>query len=191
MGMYSRMTRHCISVRPGMLGKLKECLKKHRNRKKHYYYSLVEINGKKVSLEKLDGHKIISYWYDDFCKFLKDIAQYINGQIVFAFESDAEGPAYVCFEDGKVKIHLPVWHELTPDDIIRTRRERKAEMDRQVSKTNKRVKLMTRAKAIQKTTNSSPSGHRNQCPRCGGTASKGTATCCGVGHPAKGVQPQG
>ena len=125
MGMYSRVIRNCISVRPGMLGKLKECLgKKQRNRKKHYYYSLVEIDGKNVSLEKLDGHKIISYWYDGFCRFLKDIAKYIEGLIIFQFETMAEGPAYVCFEDGKVKIHLPVWHELTPDDLIRARRER-------------------------------------------------------------------
>jgi len=78
MGMYSYITHQSITVRPGMLGKLKKCLKKHRDSKKGYYYTLVEIKGKEVSLEKLDGHKIILYWYEDLCKFLKDIAKYIE-----------------------------------------------------------------------------------------------------------------
>ena len=157
MGMYSRITRHCISVRPGMLGKLKKCLgKKHRDRKRQYYYSLVEINGKNVSLEKLDGHKIISYWYDDFCRFLKDIAKYIEGLIIFEFETMAEGPAYVCFEDGKVKIHLPVWQELTPDELIRTGREMKTEVRRQYTS-------KTRAHVPRKTGNGSADRHKNRC----------------------------
>jgi len=183
MGMDSRMTQHCISVRPGMLGKLKNCLgKKQRNRKRHYYYSLVEINGKNVSLEKLDGHKIISYWCDDFCGFLKDIAKYIEGQIVFAFESDAEGPAYVCFKDGKVKIHLPVWHELTPDDLIRARRERTKE-------SKKQYKSETRARVPRKTGNGSAGSHKNRCSRCGRFIPKGTVTCCSFDYLTKGVRP--
>jgi len=142
-----------------MLGKLKKCLgKKHRDRKRHYYYSLVEINGKRVSLEKLDGHKIISYWCDDFCRFLKDIAKYIEGLIIFEFETMTEGPAYVCFEDGKVKIHLPVWHELTPDDLIRARRERKKE-------SNKQYKSETRARVPRNTGNGSAGRRKNKMPK--------------------------
>ena len=181
--MYSRMTRHCISVRPGMLGKLKKCLgKKQKNRKRHYYYTLVEINGKNVSLEKLDGHKIISYWYEDFCSFLKDIAKYIDGLLTFEFENMSEGPAYVCFEDGKVKIHLPVWHELTPDELIRIGREMNAEVRRQ-------YKSETRAQVMKKTGNRSAGRSKNRCTRCGRFIPKGTVTCCSFDYLAKGVRP--
>jgi hypothetical protein len=160
MGMYSRITRHCISVRPGMLGRLKQCLKKHSDRKESYYHSLVEIKGKKVSLEKLDGHKIISYWYEDFCRFLKDIAQYIDGLIVFEFESDAEGPAYLWFEDGKVKIRLATWTEYTPEELIRIGRQMKAELDW-------RYEFTTFAQAAKKTANRSAGRHKglNPCRR--------------------------
>jgi len=143
-----------------MLGKLKQCLKKHRGRKKGYLYSLVEIKGKRILLKKLDGHKIISYWYDDFCRFLKDMAKYIEGLIIFEFETMAEGPAYVCFEDGKVKIHLPVWHELTPDDLIRARRERKREL-------NKQYKSETRARVPKKTGNESVGRRRTDAQDAG------------------------
>ena len=183
MGMYSRITRHCISVRPGMLGKLKKCLgKKHRDRKRHYYYSLVEINGKKVSLEKLDGHKIISYWCDDFCRFLKDIAKYIEGLIVFEFETMAEGPAYVCFEGSKVNIHLPVWHEYTPDELIRIGREMKVKVRRQYTSE-------TRARVPRKTGNGSAGSDKNRCSRCGRFIPKGTVTCCSFDYLTKGVRP--
>jgi len=182
MGMYSRITRHCISVRPGMLGKLKQYLEKHRDGKKGYYYSLVEIKGKEVSLEKLDGHKIISYWYDDFCRFLKDMAKYIEGLIVFEFETMAEGPAYVCFEDSKVNIHLPVWYEYTPDELIRISREMKAEVRRQ-------YKPETRAQVPRKTGNGSAGSHKNRCPRCSRFLPKGTVTCCSFDYLTKGVRP--
>jgi hypothetical protein len=165
-----------------MLGKLKQCLKKRRSKKKGYYYNLVEIKGKEVSLEQLDGHKIISYWYDDFCRFLKDMAKYIEGLIIFEFETMAEGPAYMCFEDGKVKIHLPVWHELTPDDLIRARRQRKKE-------SNKQYKSETRAQVPRKTGNGSVGRRKNRCKRCGRFIPKGTVTCCSFDYLTKGVRP--
>ena len=181
MGMYSRITRHCISVRPGKLGKLKGCLKKHRSKKKGYYYNLVEIDGKEVSLEKLDGHKIISYWYEDFCRFLKDIAKYIDGLLIFEFETMSEGPAYVCFEDSKVNIHLPVWYEYTPDELIRISREMKAEVRRQ-------YKSVIRAQVTKKTGNGSAGSRKNRCPRCGRFVLKGIVTCCSFDYFTKGVK---
>ena len=181
MGIYSSITHHYISVRSGMLGKLKQCLKKRRSKKKGYYYNLVEINGKKVSLEKLDGHKIISYWYEDFCRFLKDIAKYIDGVLIFEFENMSEGPAYVCFEDSKVNIHLLVWYEYTPDELIRISREMKAEARRQ-------YKPETRAQVPKKTGNRSAGSHKNRCTRCGRFVPKGTVTCCSFDYLTKGVK---
>ena len=131
MGMYSRVIHHRISVRPGMLRRLKQRLKKRRQAKNGYYYSLVQVKGRQVSLEKLDGHKIISYWYDGFCRFLKDIARYVEGEIFLEFESTEEGPAYLWFQGGKVTIQLPVWYQYRPGDLIRRGRQSKAELDRQ------------------------------------------------------------
>ena len=115
------------------------------------------------------------------CKFLKDIARYIDGLIVFAFESDAEGPAYLWFENGKVKIKLPTWTEYAPEDLIRIRRETKRGL-------NKQYKLKSRAQAPKKTSNRSAGRHINRCSRCGRFVPKSTVTCCSFDYMVKGVK---
>ena len=182
MGMYSYITSHNISVRPGMLGKLKQCLKKHRSKKKGYYYNLVEIKGKEISLEKLDGHKIISYWYEDFCKFLKDIAQYIEGEIVFEFETITESPVHLWFGNGKAQMYFPTWHAFTPEEMIRIEKETEAEA-------KKHYKFKSRAQVPKKKANRSAGSHKNKCPRCGRFVPKGIVTCCSCDYLTKEVRP--
>lgn len=89
---------------------IKKCSKGFNANALHWNYS--------VSFDKFDGLKIITYWYEDFLIFLRDVAQFLEGHVNFVFEND-EKCARLEFEDGKVKIFLGSvqWRENTPESL--------------------------------------------------------------------------
>ena len=62
--------------------------------------------------------KIISYWYEEFVAFLRDIAVFIDGNVYWDFENDDES-GYVEFIDGEVIINTGQmnWQQSKPDDV--------------------------------------------------------------------------
>ena len=89
MGMYSYITKQDLRVRKGCLHKLRQTIEKHRHGDGWRYYESVDIcaNGR-VKLDDLNGCKIIGYWDRQFCRFLKDVGQYIRGVIALEYEND-------------------------------------------------------------------------------------------------------
>ena len=124
MGMYSYITKQDLRIRKGYLHKLRQTIEKHRHSDGWRYYESVDIcaNGR-VKLDDLNGCKIIGYWDRQFCRFLKDVGQYIRGVIALEYENEEESPATIhfCEEDGKptVTIEMPRTGErLSPDDLM-------------------------------------------------------------------------
>jgi hypothetical protein len=62
-------------------------------------------NEDQISFQDMDGWKIISYWYQDFVMFLRDLAVFVDGEVSFIFETDEEF-ANITFNDGDVKIKI-------------------------------------------------------------------------------------
>jgi len=78
-----------------------------------------EADGKeKVTFREWDNIKLISYWYDETCLFLKCVAKYLEGYVYWDFENNDEG-GYVEFEEGKCIIHTGQmnWSSCSPDSI--------------------------------------------------------------------------
>jgi len=90
-----------------------------KNRGKQYAEA-VKLNEKEKILDfmGLDGWKIISYWYDMFVQFLRDIAVFLEGEVTMEFETNDEG-GYIEFRGGKCIIHTGVmdWSEHLPEDF--------------------------------------------------------------------------
>jgi hypothetical protein len=65
-----------------------------------------------------DERKIISYWYEETCKFLKFIAKYIEGEMRLDFETDEE-KAIITFEKGECKVNLGImeWKNFSIDEM--------------------------------------------------------------------------
>ena len=72
-----------------------------------------------ISFERWDNTKLISYWYDETCLFLKLIAKYIEGEVHWIFETPDEG-GYVEFRDGKCIINYGnmQWDNKDADKMI-------------------------------------------------------------------------
>ena len=116
MGMYSYLENESISLRKGKVGELKKFLKeKMKETNYNWYYEAVEVNDNSVSLQGLSDGKIISYWYDEFIIFLYEIADFIEGELFFTFET-GDQTATIEFRDGEVFIELGVM-EYTKHDF--------------------------------------------------------------------------
>ena len=71
-----------------------------------------------LDFEGWDGHKIISYWYDNMVELLRDIAVFVEGDVSLTFETQEEG-GRIEFENGECIIHTGQmnWHENSPEEL--------------------------------------------------------------------------
>ena len=125
MGMYSNFDFEDIEVKD--LDGLNKFLKKWNEDNPESYINKGEyimLDGDDFSFNTWDDIKLISYWYDDTCNFLKGVAQYIEGQVYWLFENPDE-TAWVEFKNGICIIHTGVMEycENSPDDFIRHHKE--------------------------------------------------------------------
>jgi len=105
MGMYSYLNYE--NLHTDNPDGLREWIK-YNNKKfgsESYWYAVKVFEGGSVSLEELDGWKIISYWYPEFLKFLRELALFIEGTISFDFETHDER-AVITFENGEFSINF-------------------------------------------------------------------------------------
>ena len=88
----------------------------------YFYKDFLEgvIDGKQYSFESWNDIKLISYWYDNQVEFLKELGKYIEGYVVFGYETGEER-AIIEFDDGKtiIKIGRMKYCNLKPEDLIR------------------------------------------------------------------------
>jgi hypothetical protein len=84
--------------------KLRLWLKKIKDTKEAEFI-IVEDNGT-VTVE-WDGKRIISYWYPSFLIFLKNLAKYIDGEVLLDVESDTQS-ANIHFYNGICYIDLGI-----------------------------------------------------------------------------------
>jgi hypothetical protein len=125
MGMYSTVDYSDVEIKDkdGLIKAMEE-LKK--NPETAGWVECLKINNSCLDFYGLDGHKIISYWYDSFCLVLKAIAPYVEGSVFLNFENHDEG-GYFTFEDGNCNItygHMD-WTTIPVDQILNERKERR------------------------------------------------------------------
>jgi len=92
-----------------------------KNRGKQYAEAVeLDEKNKILDFEGMDGWKIISYWYDMFVQFLRDVAVFLEGNIELEFESNDEG-GRIEFTDGKCIIHTGVmsWTESEAEEFTK------------------------------------------------------------------------
>ncbi|MFX1499376.1 MAG: hypothetical protein ACFFDH_00265 [Promethearchaeota archaeon] len=94
MGISSRFITQKIEVKD------KEKLKSLEERE----YGEAIRNAEYVDFELLDGCKIIGYWYDEFIKFLGELAKCIEGYVDFEQTENGYTKIRIFFEDGLVYI---------------------------------------------------------------------------------------
>ena len=118
--------------------------KKHKEDNEYWEHLIVDEKNKTISFEGYDGWKIISYWYAEFCAFLRDIAVFIEGEVIWTFENQDEG-GYVTFKNGKATIHAGnmAWNDYTPEEIGNSLQKMKPMM-KPMSKELKDIKLLMR-----------------------------------------------
>jgi len=82
---------------------------------------MLDKENKTITFEHWNDIKLISYWYDEYCIFLKLIAKYIDGDIEWDFECKDECGS-VRFENGECLIQTGVmqYHYWQPQENIRT-----------------------------------------------------------------------
>lgn len=66
-----------------------------------------KIKYQNLSFDVFDGWKIIQYWYDDFLYLLRDLALFIEGYVVFLYETEDE-KAIIHFENHRCRIKIGV-----------------------------------------------------------------------------------
>lgn len=101
---------------------LKKYLKECKEKKISYgdSHEGVEIIDDQLDFSRMNGWKIISYWYDDFVAFLRDIAVFVNGDVYMRFENQDQG-GHIEFQDGECIIHWGVmnWFQDTADNFLK------------------------------------------------------------------------
>jgi hypothetical protein len=70
----------------------------------HYYAKAVKIEGDELDFSGFDGWKIISYYYDGFVMFLRDVAAFVEGSVMLEFETPDES-GWFEFIEGTCIIH--------------------------------------------------------------------------------------
>lgn len=127
MGMYSSFNFEDIVVTDSkglvnFLLKIKE--KDIKNYYEYMYKQFLEnvIDGEQYSFSNWDDIKLISYWYDHQVIFLSLIAKYIEGYVVWDYETGEE-KAQVIFKNGKalVKLGEMVFHSLPTENLLADR----------------------------------------------------------------------
>ena len=78
----------------------------------------LDEKNKTADFKGMDGWKIISYWYPLFVQFMRDVAVFVEGEILLDFESNEEG-GWIEFTKGKCIIHTSqmIWQESSPEEI--------------------------------------------------------------------------
>lgn len=125
MGMYSYIDECEVEIVD--LEGLKEYLEEVRkdSRTKHLADAVTIYSHKDhpeispvLNFEGMDGWKIISYWYEDFVQFIRDLAVFIEGNISFTYETDEE-KAIIEFEDGQTTINIGVmkYEACSPEEL--------------------------------------------------------------------------
>jgi len=71
------------------------------------YAKTIEYKDGGLNFYLFDEWKIISYWYDEFVMFLRDIAIFIEGQVVLEFENESEA-GHILFENGECIITVGI-----------------------------------------------------------------------------------
>ena len=91
---------------------------KYKEYKDNEYVDAIKINGKELDFNGIDGWKIISYWYDEFVMFLRDLAPFVDGRVDLQFENNEEA-GYFEFNDGICTIHTGNmnWSENSPEEF--------------------------------------------------------------------------
>lgn len=132
MGMYSYFEEEDIKVIDG-IGFVKFLYEYTETENGKFYYK--DLNDAKVkflengkfSLDFLNDTKLISYWYNQTCHLLNEVAKYIEGYAEFGFETEEE-KVRLEFYDKKCKIILSkreweVTGEHNPLDLLEEKSE--------------------------------------------------------------------
>ena len=71
------------------------------------------------SFQAFDEWKIQGYWYENWCKFLIEVAEFIEGEANFKYEEGQ--PFFIEFKNGEVEVHyVPLeWNTMRYDEIER------------------------------------------------------------------------
>lgn len=71
----------------------------------------------KYSFKAFDNWKLQGYWYKEWCNFLVEVAEFIEGEAFFQYEEGQ--PFYLDFEKGEVKCHyIPLsWETMNYKEI--------------------------------------------------------------------------
>ena len=85
---------------------LKKFLRGYKNKSEAEF---IQINDDGTVTVEWDGKRIISYWYQDFILFLKDLAKYVEGEILLEVESDTQS-AIIHFNNGYCYIEIGIMY---------------------------------------------------------------------------------
>ena len=102
------------------VNEIREWKKKSLQEDKDSYWFSVNINDNGiVSLQDLDGCKIISYWYPNFVKFLRELSVFIKGKVKFVFETGEEC-ALIKFDDYNFSVEIGEmkYTDFSPEDLL-------------------------------------------------------------------------
>jgi len=104
MGMYSYFDDEHIEVTDWEgLVEFFTWWEKERGEENSWYTTaekMLNLKEKTCSFEEWTDLKLISYWYEETCLFLKLIAPYISGYVDFSFENKDEAGNFM-FENGE------------------------------------------------------------------------------------------
>jgi len=110
MGMYSYFSYDDVKVTDAK-GLFDFLIKiKNKDTKGWYNYMYEDflnnlIDGKQYTFQSWDEMKLISYWYDVQVYFLNEISKYIEGSVMWNYETNDE-QAEVIFKDGKTIFNI-------------------------------------------------------------------------------------
>ena len=127
IGTYTNVTDSDVEVLDlkGLEEFIKYVKKGKDERYKGYEYLLEGIQIDKqdkityLDFSGMDGWKIISYWYDEFVMFLKDLALFVEGTVLLEFENTEES-GWFEFSEGKCIIHTGItqWITESPESLV-------------------------------------------------------------------------
>ena len=87
-----------------------------------YYWCSLKLgidSYEKGLFSAFDGQKIQGYWYAGWCRFLVEIAKYIEGTVSFCYEGGF--PFRIIFEHGRVKVeYVPpdTWEVMSFEELL-------------------------------------------------------------------------
>lgn len=119
MGLISTFIDQDISFRKKRKDKLKTCLETLKKANDDGYADCIDLSKSipDVDFSNWSGRKIEGYWYPEMVKFLKELAEYIDGYAEFQYE---EGYSFrIVFKDQKVYFQkaLNNWDEIDMGEL--------------------------------------------------------------------------